>query len=153
MYLKVFFPALTMPKTACFYFYSLKRYGNLKKKKRAVQSKKKSDWLGFLIGWKSLGCTGPGRVRFPGGSGRWPGWASGWPGWARGWPGWAWERPVWAWERPVWVWDSPGRVWDPFRAAITLPSPNWTDTGQTLDRQWTYTGPNWTFLGHARACH
>ena len=46
-----------------------------------------------------------------------------------------------------------GRVWDPSRAAITLPSPNWIDTGQTLDRQWTYTGPNWTFLGHARACH
>ena len=47
----------------------------------------------------------------------------------------------------------PGRVWDPSRAAITLPSPNWIDTGKTLDRQWTYTGPNWTFLGHARACH
>ena len=139
MYLKVFFPALTMPKTVCFYLYSLKRYGNLKKKK-SCSVKKKRDWLGFLIGWKSLGCTGPGGVRFPGGSGRWPGWAYGWPGWPRGWPGWAWERPVWAWERPVWVWDSPGRVWDPSRASLgSVPGGHYPPKSK-LDRHWTDSG-------------
>ena len=54
-----------MPKTVCFYFYSLKRYGNLKKKKSCSVKKKKglaglSDWL------EVAGLHRPGWGPFPG---------------------------------------------------------------------------------------
>ena len=138
------------------------------KKKKTVQSKKKRGLAGLSDWLEVAGLHRPGWGPFPG-------WV--WSlarvglGLARVGPGLARVGLVTSrlgLGRPVWVWDSPGRVWDPSRAGLgsvpggfgirpgqplPLPSPNWTDTGQTLDRQWKYTGPNWTFLGHARACH